>query len=395
MAQKKRGERVQGPYSNKRGGPNSRWRVFLVDEEGRKSPKYFTNKKEAETYAAILRNKLTGQDTLNGVLYRYEKHLMSKGNKRSSISTSLCRIKAFFGDDTLPIYSLTIQKLRKTYRRRVGEVKAVDTHRNELAETKTLLRWCFKKGLVSKALVDRLDEVEGTGRRRKGKKQLRVDEARRWTEKALELAQNGDSGAVAALCSLYLGLRATEIVNIAARDVDNNGKLLWVTVSKTEAGIRRVEVPDNLQEFLLRLANLKEPDELIFGKHWRDWPRHQVQRICKLAEVPMVTAHGMRGLHATLARSAGATSDFVAASLGQTNSRVTEEHYISSEATQVAKGRAALRVLDGGKAKGSTGQEAAQEAAQEAEEGSESEVKTVATNDNQSLLRGKAGDATS
>jgi integrase len=58
------------------------------------------------------------------------------------------------------------------------------------------------------------------------------------------------------------------------------------------------------------------PDDLLMGQHWRDWPRENVQRICRLADVPEVTAHGLRGTHATLAEEEGATGDLVARALG-------------------------------------------------------------------------------
>ena len=51
-------------------------------------------------------------------------------------------------------------------------------------------------------------------------------------------------------------------------------------------------------------AEGKSPEAKLFGEHWRDWVRKWVQRICEAAGVPVVTAHGMRGLHSTLARGA-------------------------------------------------------------------------------------------
>jgi hypothetical protein len=45
----------------------------------------------------------------------------------------------------------------------------------------------------------------------------------------------------------------------------------------------------------------RDPEERLIGKHWRDWPREWVQRICREANVPVATAHGLRGTHATLA----------------------------------------------------------------------------------------------
>ena len=70
--------------------------------------------------------------------------------------------------------------------------------------------------------------------------------------------------------------------------------------TKTEAGKRTLPVPEFLQSYLRDSIKGKKPTDLLFGRHWRDWPREWVQRICKVAKVPQVTAHGMRGLHGTL-----------------------------------------------------------------------------------------------
>ena len=51
------------------------------------------------------------------------------------------------------------------------------------------------------------------------------------------------------LVAVYMGLRAGEIVNIGRRDIDDNGRLLWIPDSKTEAGRRILEIPE-----ILRLA---------------------------------------------------------------------------------------------------------------------------------------------
>jgi integrase len=164
----------------------------------------------------------------------------------------------------------------------------------------------------------------------------------------LTLAKGGDVGAVGALLSLTLGLRASEITERVARDLDDDGRLLWIPESKTNAGRRNVEVPPMVRPFLKRLARRKAPADLLFGKHWRDWVRANVTRICKLAEVPEVCAHSMRGLHATIAVEAGATGHLVATALGHEDFRTTTTSYAKPEAQRSAKRRAALKVLTGG-----------------------------------------------
>ncbi len=190
-------------------------------------------------------------------------------------------LRSFFGDATaLELDVLSEAKCRRYYAA-MRERYAVDSHRNALAETKTFLRWCVRQRWIP---TNYAEEIEGVGRRAKGKAQLTIDEARRWRKKALELART-ETGAVAALCSLLLGLRASEIVGLCVRDVDDEGRILWVRESKTDAGRRRVEVPEELRGHLVRLAEWRAGDELILGRHWRDWPRLWVHEICDQAGV--------------------------------------------------------------------------------------------------------------
>jgi integrase len=333
MARRKRGERVKGIYEYRRG--RKRFRVVCVDAEGKKTADYFATRAEAVQHAEWIRSQLSDESTLDRALEGYEKHMRSKGNKERSIKTTAARLRAFWGG-AVDLPSLTIAKLQAAYDRR-RELVSVDTGRNELSETKTLLKWAYKRSLVSKALVSKLDEVEGVGKRKKGKPQLRVDEARTWLAKAIELAEKGEAGAVAAMMTLMMAPRCFEIVERVVRDVDDDGRLLWIDRSKTDAGTRYLRVPERLRPYLLRLTHGRKPDELLFGQHWRDWPRKQVQRICRAAKVPVVTAHGMRGLHSTLAHEAGCTAEMVAAQLGHSSITVTHQNYTAPSA--VASGR--------------------------------------------------------
>lgn len=164
----------------------------------------------------------------------------------------------------------------------------------------------------------------------------------------MALADAGDVGAVVALVALLLGMRASEIVSRVVRDLDDEGRLLWIPDSKTEAGKRTLRIPEVLRPYLERLAANRAADAPIFGTHDRDWPRACVQRICRLAGVPVVGAHSMRGLHATLAMDAGITGTVVAASLGHEHVSTTTRSYAKGEAVTGAQQRRALTVLAGG-----------------------------------------------
>jgi integrase len=151
-------------------------------------------------------------------------------------------------------------------------------------------------------------------------------------------------------------VRASEIISRVVRDLDDEGRLLWIPETKTEAGKRTLPVPEFLQPYLRRIAEGKGPQDLLFGRHWRDGPREWVQRICKAAKVPQVTAHGMRGLHGTLAVESGATTHIVAQALGHESETTSRERYISREAITSADQRRVLRVLAGGQRASSPGQ---------------------------------------
>jgi len=47
---------------------------------------------------------------------------------------------------------------------------------------------------------------------------------------------HSEVGAIAAMCALLLGMRATPIVTRTVRDLDDGGRLLHITNAKTEAG---------------------------------------------------------------------------------------------------------------------------------------------------------------
>lgn len=290
---------------------------------------------EAEQLKKALQRELerVGALTVAGALDKYERYLRDKGNKPRTVDGTLYRLKEFFQDRDEPLVMLRprdgaalYQRLVSEPRKATGRPLAPDSHMNYLAESKSFLQWCVGTGLIPS---NPLQHVKGQGRRRRGKAQLGIDESRKFNRKALELAEQRDEGAICVLLLLHKGPRATELVNFRVRDLDDDGQLLWIrehtVVShlKTPAAKRALSLPAFLQPFLRELAAGRRGDEYLFGKHWRDWPREQTQRICKDAGVPSVTAHGLRGLRATLSLLAGDDPDSVARSLGHTSVKMT------------------------------------------------------------------------
>jgi integrase len=361
MAQRRKGERVLGPYPHA-----GRWRLIVVGPGGEKSRQEYESKKEADRVKVWVTKELqiVEERTIGDAKKEYAMYLREeKQNKPGSVEDTAYRLGMFFGEvgedgavirglDDEALSSITPKRGADLYaglRRRKtksGKQLSVDSHRNILAETKSFLKWCAGKKWIAR---NPLDEVEGVGKRRHGKEQLRIDEARRWQAKAIEFADRGEEGAIAAMMCLLMGMRCSEVVSRVMRDLDDEGRLLWIPDSKTMAGRRKLQVPGVLQPYLVDLAKGQAPTAALFGEHWRDWPRKWVQRICEAAAVPKVTAHAMRGLHSTLAVDSGITSHAVAAALGHESFKTTAESYAQRDAVASAQQKRVLGVLAGGK----------------------------------------------
>lgn len=352
MARRRRGStRVYGPRAHRR-----RFRIMVV-ERGSKPDYYsYATAKEARQVKRSLERGFGQREdpTVKFALDRYEVYLRSdKGDKAKSVYCTTHCLRSFFLDREAYLSDLDGETCQRYYdeltqkKSRLGKPLAVDTHRNILSQTRSFLTWCVKK----KKWLDEnpLAEVEGKGKRRHGKAQLRVTECRLWLKKAVELAETGDVGAVAAMMTLLLGMRASEIISRVVRDVDDDGRLLWIPASKTPAGRRTLEVPGLLVPYLAKLAEGRPAQDSLFGCHWRDWPRKQVARICSEAKVMRVTAHGMRGAHATLATERGITGHVVAAALGHESCSTTYQSYAKPESVATAQQQRVLTVLEGGR----------------------------------------------
>lgn len=331
-----RSARVWGPYRHGRG-----YRLYFSRAGKKCATETVATREEAERLKRALVREL---ETLEGLtievaLMQYERHLVDKGNKAQSVKGTLLRMREFFPDQQRSLRSLTPKDGGTLYRRLVTEPRkatgkplAADSHRNYLAEAKSFLRWCVAHGWLA---ASPLAHVIGQGRRRRGKAQLGIDEAQRLSATALERVREGDVGALAVLVLLHMGLRAGELVNLRVRDLDHGGRILWIREAtdsevshlKTPAARRAPKVPACLQAPLLLLAAGRKGNEKLFGQHWRDWPREQTARLCKLAGVESVTAHGLRGLKATLSLLGGEDPDVVARSLGHTSSKITLDVY--------------------------------------------------------------------
>jgi len=338
---KMEGVRVYGPHRHGR-----RWRVTIC-QDGERNVKSFITEIEATQAISELRKLATGRIPIGEALRRYETYMRLKGNKEKSIELVMHHLRAWL-DDGIMIEEFDKMRFENIYKQRCKE-KAVATHQRELGDMKTFFRWMEKEKLVRHSPVA---EIKATGRCNRGKPQLRRAEAQSFVAVATELAKNGDRAALALLTILMLGLRASELLNRTVRDVDiaNDGVLFWIEDGKTNNAVRQLSVPPLLASLLINYVQGKEKDEKLFS-YTRTWLLYHCGRICKLAGVPVVPTHGLRGTWATLAVELGISSHAIARSLGHSSFEITRQHYVAPGTEERIRTKRVLELVDFGKTK--------------------------------------------
>lgn len=348
-----RREHVYGPYRRKHG-----WEVVYVAAGGKRLTQLLPSESEARRAAEAARSKLQGRQVVDAVRAFLE-HGTKRGLRPGTVATLGFRLRAVLQVDEDgersggPIGELTPARAARL----VEEYpRSVDTMKGALAACKAFGAFTSAKGWTRSNPFAACTVV---GKKKRGKKQLREDEARAWFATAMDLARGGDRPAIACLLYLVLGCRASEVTERVRRDVDSRGTVLVIDEGKTDAAARRLHIPAVLQPLvatlMTRAGKRLRPGDYLFDRGdgappTRFWALYHVRRICQLAKVPEVCTHSLRGLQATLATRAHATGELVAAQLGQTGFDVTRAHYLQVGAEQSARTGRALTVLEGGRA---------------------------------------------
>src|SRR6266545_6886629 len=351
MGQRHQGERVHGPYQHR-----NRWRIILAGPEGQQEVHSFESESDARAFKEAKLKEIAGR-TVSDAVREHLASMRERGLRESTIERAERHLRRFFQLDEINLetgpaelftrgtterFGRTGGLLEDLRERRVAELyKAlradtrVDTHRNGLAAAKAFGAWCVEQKWLRE---NPAANVKPIGERTRGKPQLRIDETRKLVELCLAKADTGHVGSIAVLTTLLLGLRASEVTDRVVRDLDDDGRLLWVPFGKTRRSKRALEVPELLRPYLLKLVEGRPNDAQLVGvgngfrgltgnPRDRRWLLRQVRTLCRRAGVPVVCAHSLRGLHATLATDAGATPQLVAAALGHGSTQVAEMHY--------------------------------------------------------------------
>lgn len=311
-------ERVNGPYKH-----YDRFRIVIVGSDGSQVAESYGSREAAEKAKAEYLKRWE-QRTVSQAIEDYIAHMRERGLRDGTVQTAGYRLRALHrvgeGCDRL-LANFTPSAARELYSQRTAEVKP-DTHHGELSISQQAGEWWLKQGWVRR---NPWAGIEPVGRRTAGKPQLRVDEARRFMNACLQECTPVSIGAALALIG---GLRASEVVDRVVRDVDDGGRLMWIPIAKTRAGVRQLVIPEVLRPHLLSLCAGKGPADKVWTIS-RHTLRHHVIRLCGASGVQRVTPHGLRGLHATIGVGTGVALEHVARALGHADVSVTRRHYLA------------------------------------------------------------------
>lgn len=139
------------------------------------------------------------------------------------------------------------------------------------------------------------------------------------------------------------GLRFAEALGVTPNDFDFAHQYLNVhrtwnykdskggfAPTKNHSSIRKVQLDWQTVIQFSQLTRELPDDEPIFvkSKVYNDTVNHHLEKLCKMAEVPVISVHGLRHTHASLLLYAGVSIASVARRLGHSNMTTTQQTYL-------------------------------------------------------------------
>jgi integrase len=229
----------------------------------------------------------------------------------------------------LPIEELTPAHAQRCYSKLValeaaGEMAAA-THQGYLIAGKGFGEWLRACGITK---VNVFEEVKAEGVANTRKDRLRLDEARKLIAVCYE--DPHPMGGIAVAAMLTLGTRSHELLEREVYDLDAMGTKLVIERSKSKAGERSVTLPLVIRAKLRQLCEGQPPGARIFRGMANNTLLEHVKRLCEVAGVNVITAHGLRDTWTDLTMDVAKQIDKTATDMGHADSNVTRRHYLSA-----------------------------------------------------------------
>jgi len=139
------------------------------------------------------------------------------------------------------------------------------------------------------------------------------------------------------------GLRFSEALALTSRDFDFVQKSIKITrtwdyksvsggfaETKNASSKRIIMIDSRLNQQFAKLTKCLSPDELIFvkGRVYNSTTNNRLKILCENANVPVISAHGLRHTHASLLIYAGVSIASIAKRLGHSSIKTTQETYL-------------------------------------------------------------------
>lgn len=186
----------------------------------------------------------------------------------------------------------------------------------------------------------------------------------------LDEARRGGINRCRALLAILVlaGLRISEALNLHWRDVNLDGRRLRVASSKTDAGIREVDLTPALRDLLAEhrtRSSFAKPNDFVFATRegHRDNPSNVRNRLLATAvehanaalraegrePIGPVTPHSLRRTFISMLLAAGADVPYVMAQAGHSDPKMTLGLYAKVIASQTDHGAALDGIVESGR----------------------------------------------
>lgn len=231
-------------------------------------------------------------------------------------------------------YKTNIKKLKPLEEMDIKEIKRGDIERLINGETvgtrkilKSILKNIFKEALKMDLIIKNIvDEIE-VHTEKIYKKNI-------FTEKEIDLLWRNleVKGVKETLVLIYTGMRKAEFDNLTIYNIKND--YIEILKSKTENGIRKIPIIDEIKPILKDLINqaLERKDNKISRYNYRGLNYILKESLPKkIKGISKHTPHETRHTTATVLNEKGIPLDLIAKMLGHSNGIITEKVYIHED----------------------------------------------------------------
>lgn len=334
---------IYGPYAPSRG--RSRWRVQIRDSAtGRKLSITAPTKTEAEKLKGQLEQELAQASPLqvHEALDQYAEYKATMIRSPRAVADLIQALKQLIPDgQVMGVSKAKAEEYYLAETKRPGKkgARSAATHHGRLRAAKAFWGWLVRRDMATK---NPWEAVEPVGKTKAGKKQPREGEARLLDRHLFEQAAAGEEDALALLVQLYLGLRPSEVLGLTVGCIE--GAVVYVNGTKNQNAVRKLELYAPVAELLVAFCQGRPKSQRVFAadrvtQPGSGWMYKRLKKLCTKLGIEQICPHALRGLHSSLALTAGATSQHVAAALGHASFSTTSRHYATRESIEVGRAR--------------------------------------------------------